>query len=77
MTIDPFDPAEFKAFAAQLGITTKVVTDSFGRTDVLIDRAGLRALADHAPVGRTRAHAIVDQLLAAAADQLRGDGAQD
>ena len=73
MTLDPFDTSEFKALAAQLGIKTKVITDPFGRTDVLIDRDGLRALADHAPIGQVRAHAIVEQLLAAA-DQPRQAG---
>ncbi|WP_438478987.1 hypothetical protein [Streptomyces asiaticus] len=65
---DDFNTPDFLAFAAQLGIKTQVVTDTFGRTDVLIDTDGMRKLADHAPIGATAAHALVDQLLAAARD---------
>ena len=63
---DTFNPAQFKAFAANLGIETRTVTDAFGRTDITIDRAGLECIRDAA-----RAHGFndiantVEQLLAA------------
>lgn len=60
--------ADVQALCAQLGINTKTITDSFGRTQLLIDAEGMRRLADHAPIGRDAAHAKVDQLLAEARD---------
>jgi len=41
---DTFDAAGFKAICAELGIKTHVVTDTFGRRDVQIDRDGLNKL---------------------------------
>ncbi|KIF69226.1 hypothetical protein HY68_12540 [Streptomyces sp. AcH 505] len=65
---DDLTDADAKAICAQLGIDTKTVTDAFGRTLVLINEAGMRKLADHAPIGPTTAHAMVDQMFAAARD---------
>jgi hypothetical protein len=39
-----FDAAGFKALCAELDIETQVVTDTFGRQDVRIDRDGLNKL---------------------------------
>ncbi|NUP46175.1 MAG: hypothetical protein HOW97_02505 [Catenulispora sp.] len=44
MSADDFDIARFKALCAHLGIETHVVTDTFGRQDVQIDRDGLNKL---------------------------------
>lgn len=57
--------ADVRALCAHLGIPAQVKTDAFGRTDVYVDEAGLRRMADHAPIGRKAAHAWVDQQLAA------------
>jgi hypothetical protein len=65
---DDFSNADVMAICARLGIETRVITDTFGRPLVVIDEAGMRKLADHAPIGATAAHATVDQLLAAASD---------
>ncbi|MEV5943673.1 hypothetical protein [Streptomyces sp. NPDC051994] len=63
---DDFTDADAQAICAQLGIETKTITDAFGRTHVVIDSAGMRKLADHAPIGAAAAHARLDQLMAAA-----------
>lgn len=63
---DDLSNADTMALCARLGIPTKVVTDAFGQTLVLIDRAGVRKLADHAPIGAPAAHAFADQMFAAA-----------
>lgn len=63
---DEMSNADVMALCARLGIETKTVTDTFGRTHALINQAGMRKLADHAPIGAPAAHAMVDQLLAAA-----------
>lgn len=63
---DDFTDADVKAICAQLGINTRTVTDTFGRSQVVIDEAGMRKLADYAPIGATAAHAMVDQVTAAA-----------
>lgn len=65
MTND-FTDADAKAICAALGIDTKTITDTFGRTHVVIDEAGMRKLADHAPIGAAAGHAITDQITAAA-----------
>lgn len=65
---DDFTDADAKAICAQLGIETKTITDTFGRTHVVVNAAGMRKLADHAPIGATAAHAVVDQLMAAVRD---------
>jgi hypothetical protein len=44
MSENPFDAAGFKAVCAALDIETRVVTDTFGRQDVQIDRDGLNKL---------------------------------
>lgn len=44
MNADDFDIAGFKTLCAQLGIETYVITDTFGRQDVRIDRDGLNKL---------------------------------
>ncbi|MEU1273071.1 hypothetical protein [Streptomyces sp. NPDC005799] len=44
MTTDSFDVAAFKSLCAALDIETHVVTDTFGRQDVRIDRNGLNKL---------------------------------
>lgn len=65
---DDFTDADAKAICAELGIETRTITDAFGRSHVVVDEAGMRKLADYAPIGATTAHAMVDQLLAAARD---------
>lgn len=62
---DDFTDADIKAICAALDIETKTVTDTHGRTHVVIDEASIRKLADHAPIGATAAHAMVDQFTAA------------
>jgi hypothetical protein len=44
MSADDFDAARFKAVCAALDIETQMVTDTFGRPDVRIDRDGLNKL---------------------------------
>lgn len=63
---DDITDADAKAICAALGIDTKVITDTFGRQLVVVDEAGMRKLADHAPIGPAAGHAIADQLLARA-----------
>jgi hypothetical protein len=63
---DDITDADAKAICAALGIESKVITDTFGRTHVVVDEAGMRKLADHAPIGAAAAHAKVDQIFAAA-----------
>lgn len=65
---DDFTDADAKALCAELGIETKTITDTFGRTLTVIDEAGMRKLADHAPMGAPAAHAKVDQMFAAIRD---------
>ncbi|GAA4999612.1 hypothetical protein [Streptomyces siamensis] len=67
MTSDLTD-ADVKAICAELGIETKTITDTFGRTRAVVDEAGMRKLADHAPIGAVAAHAKVDQMFAAVRD---------
>lgn len=68
---DDFTDADIKAICAALDIETKTVTDTHGRTHVVIDEASIRKLADHAPIGATAAHAMVDQFTAATRTQPR------
>ncbi|MFD5227419.1 hypothetical protein ACFWJ5_02530 [Streptomyces qaidamensis] len=63
---DDFTDADIKTICAALDIDTKTITDASGRTRVVVDEAGIRKLADHAPIGATAAHAMVDQFTAAA-----------
>ncbi len=65
---DDFTDADAKAICAALGVNTKTITDTFGRTHVVVDEAGMRKRADHAPIGAAAAHAKVDQIFAAARD---------
>lgn len=65
--------ADAKAVCAALGIETNTITDTFGRSHVVVDEAGMRKLADHAPIGAPAAHALVDQILAAARDNRKGN----
>lgn len=65
---DDITDADAKALCAALGIETKTITDTFGRTHTVINEAGMRKLADHAPIGAPAAHAKVDQMFAAARD---------
>lgn len=44
---DNFIPM-LRGICAQLGVETPVVTDAFGRTDVLIDRAAMEKIRDTA-----------------------------
>ncbi|MEU9894263.1 hypothetical protein ACIBCS_27920 [Streptomyces phaeochromogenes] len=60
--------ADVKAICAALDIETKTITDTFGQTLIVIDEAGMRKLADHAPIGAPAAHAKVDQMMAAVRD---------
>ncbi|MEV6546400.1 hypothetical protein [Streptomyces sp. NPDC051665] len=65
---DDLTDADVKALCARLDIETKTITDTFGRTHVVVDEAGMRKLADHAPIGAVAAHAKVDQMFAAVRD---------
>lgn len=65
---DDFTDADAKAVCAALGIETKTITDTFGRTHVVINEAGMRKLAEHSPMGAAAAHAKVDQMFAAIRD---------
>ena len=65
---DDLTDADVKALCAELGIETKTITDTFGRTHVVVDEVGMRKLADHAPIGAVAAHAKVDQMFAAIRD---------
>ena len=57
--------ADAKAICAALGVDTKTITDTFGRTLTVIDEAGMRKLADHSP-NPARGNALVDEIMAAA-----------
>ncbi|MCX4576556.1 hypothetical protein OHB41_25955 [Streptomyces sp. NBC_01571] len=65
---DDFTDVDAKALCDELGVETKTITDTFGRTHLVIDEAGMRKLADHAPIGAVAAHAKVDQMFAAVRD---------
>lgn len=45
---DQFDPAEWLEIADALGVEVETVTDTFGRTDVRLDRTAMRAFRDAA-----------------------------
>lgn len=45
---DDFDPESWKRIAATLGVEVETVTDTFGRTDVRLDRTAMRAFRDAA-----------------------------
>lgn len=45
---DDFDPASWLSMAAALGVEVETVTDTFGRTDVRLDREAMRAFRDAA-----------------------------
>lgn len=64
---ETFTDADAKAVCAALGIETKTITIN-GKSHVVVDEAGMRKLADHAPIGREAGHALVDRLIAAARD---------
>lgn len=55
MGIDPeFSPAQWKSICAAAGVDVETVTDTFGRTDIRIDRPGMERLRDYAQsLGRT------------------------
>lgn len=59
---------EAQALCDNLGIATKTLIID-GEPRVVIDEAGMRQLADHAPIGAPAAHALVDQATAAMRDQ--------
>ncbi|MCX4778126.1 hypothetical protein [Streptomyces sp. NBC_01264] len=65
MTTEPiFSVAAWKAMAATLGIPVTTTTDAFGRTDVLINRAGMERFRDAAlAVGHTDIAAIFTRCL--------------
>lgn len=65
---DDLTDADAKALCARLGIETKTITID-GQPRVVINEAGMRKLADHAPIGSPAAHAMVDQAMAAAHEQ--------
>ncbi|MFF1321467.1 hypothetical protein ACFVZZ_18875 [Streptomyces chartreusis] len=71
MTED-FTDADAKAICAAAGVDTKTVTDTFGRTHVVIDEAGMRKLAALAP-DPVRSNALVDQIVAGARKAPGGD----
>lgn len=60
--------ADAKAICAALGVNTKTITDTFGRTLTVIDEEGMRILAAHSP-NPTRGQALTDQIMAAAREQ--------
>lgn len=64
---DDITDADAKAICAALGVNTKTITDTFGRTLTVIDEAGMRTLAAHSP-NPERGQALVDQIMAAARD---------
>jgi hypothetical protein len=64
---DDFTDADAKAICAALGVNTKTITDTFGRTLTVIDEEGMRKLAAHSP-NPARGQALVDQIMAAAHD---------
>lgn len=66
MTEDITD-ADAKAICAALGINTRTITDTFGRTMTVIDEAGMRKLAEHSP-NPDRGLVLVDQIMDAARD---------
>lgn len=45
---DDFDPESWLSMAAALGVEVETVTDTFGRTDVRLDRTAMRAFRDAA-----------------------------
>lgn len=45
---DDYDPASWLSMAAALGVEVETVTDTFGRTDVRLDRNAMRAFRDAA-----------------------------
>lgn len=59
--------ADAKAICAALGVNTKTITDTFGRSHVVVDEAGMRKLAAHSK-NPARGAALVDQIMAAARD---------
>ncbi|WP_435285939.1 hypothetical protein [Streptomyces bacillaris] len=60
--------ADAKAICAALGVNTKTITDTFGRTLTVIDEEGMRILAAHSP-NPERGQALTDQIMAAAREQ--------
>ena len=62
---DDLTDADAKAICAAAGVDTKTITDTFGRTLVVIDEAGMRRLAALAP-DPVRSQALVDQIVGAA-----------
>lgn len=64
---DDLTDADAKAICAALGVNTKTITDTFGRTLTVIDEAGMRTLAAHSE-NPERGQALVDQIMAAARD---------
>ncbi|MFC8201305.1 hypothetical protein ACFUTV_38800 [Streptomyces sp. NPDC057298] len=64
---DDLTDADAKAICAALGVNTKTITDTFGRTLTVIDEAGMRTLAAHSK-NPARGAALVDQIMAAARD---------
>ncbi|MEU9444630.1 hypothetical protein AB0D42_27865 [Streptomyces sp. NPDC048304] len=57
--------ADRKAWCARHSITTHLVTDDHGTPQLVVDEAGMRAIADLAP-NPDRAHALLDQWFAEA-----------
>ncbi|XQE79542.1 hypothetical protein ACN24L_12495 [Streptomyces microflavus] len=60
--------ADAKAICAALGVSTKTITDTFGRTLTVIDEEGMRTLAAHSP-NPARGQALTDQIMAAAREE--------
>ncbi|WP_145499233.1 hypothetical protein [Streptomyces sp. CFMR 7] len=60
--------ADAKAICAALGVNTRTITDTFGRTLTVIDEEGMRVLAAHSP-NPERGQALTDQIMAAAREQ--------
>lgn len=46
--VDEFSPEQWLRMATTLGVEVETVTDTFGRTDVRLDRTAMRAFRDAA-----------------------------
>jgi hypothetical protein len=68
---EDFTDADAKALCASLDVDTEIVQID-GQPRVVINEAGMRKLADHAPIGAAAAHAMVDEALATMRAQRHG-----
>ncbi|MBT2425220.1 hypothetical protein J7F02_05850 [Streptomyces sp. ISL-112] len=66
-----FTDADAKALCAELDVDTEIITID-GQPRVVVNEAGMRKLANHAPMGATAAHALIDRALETARAQQHG-----